>query len=75
MATYHTTLEVGQVLLIPAGAGASIELVEKSGRKAKFKITCDTPVTVTQAPRARAPQPAPTTTPTPPLRRPVPSSR
>lgn len=71
MPTLHTALEPGDVVLIPPGAGASIEFIEKTGKRSKVKITCDVPVTIshaTGAPAARA-QPM-----HPIARRPVPST-
>lgn len=49
MRKLHTTLEAGDVVLIPAGAGASIEFIEKSGRRSRVAIACDSPVTITKA--------------------------
>lgn len=48
MPSLRTDLEPGDVVLIPAGAGASIEFVEKSGRRSRVRIDCDAPVTVTK---------------------------
>ncbi|MEO6030382.1 MAG: hypothetical protein ABIP61_00535 [Burkholderiaceae bacterium] len=73
MPTLHTALEPGDVVLIPPGAGASIEFVEKTGKRSKVKITCDVPVTITRTtggPAARSGmQPS-----HPIARRPVPST-
>lgn len=44
-----TTLEPGDVLLIPRGAGASIEFIHKSGKRSRVSISCDEPVTLTRA--------------------------
>lgn len=66
--TLHTTLDPDQVILIPAGAGASIRYIEKSGRRARVEIKCSEPVTITSA-AAATPAPAP-----PLARRPVPQT-
>ncbi|MNN27913.1 hypothetical protein D3C81_1414640 [compost metagenome] len=49
MPKLHTTLEPGDVLLIPAGSGASITFVEKSGRRSRVIVESNAPVTVTRA--------------------------
>ena len=66
-------LEPGDVVLIPAGAGAAIEFIEKSGRRSRVRIECDAPVTITKraAATARPASPAPSSEP-PFARRPVP---
>lgn len=56
--TLHTDLEPGDVIVIPPGASATIEVVEKSGRRVKVKITADQPVTLARADDAAA-KPAP----------------
>lgn len=68
MPKLHTALDPGAVILIPAGSGASIRFIEKSGKRSRVVIESDTPVTVTQANEqptnpsvrlARRPVPAP----------------
>lgn len=49
MPKLHTALDPGAVILIPAGSGASIRFIEKSGKRSRVVIESDTPVTVTQA--------------------------
>lgn len=46
MPNLHTTLEPGDVVLIPAGAGASIQFVAKSGKRSRVVINCNEPVTI-----------------------------
>ncbi len=49
MPKLHTTLEPGDVVLIPAGSGASIHFVEKSGKRSRVIIESNAPVTITRA--------------------------
>lgn len=56
MPKLHTTLEPGDVLLIPAGSGASITFVEKSGRRSRVIVESNAPVTVTRASEAKSQQ-------------------
>lgn len=49
MPKLHTTLDPDDVILIPAGSGASIRFIEKSGRRSRVVIESDMPVTVTTA--------------------------
>ncbi len=49
MPKLHSTLEPGDVVLIPAGAGASITFVEKSGKRSRVIIESNLPVTITKA--------------------------
>jgi hypothetical protein len=75
----HTTLEPGDVILLPPGAGASVQFVEKSGRRSRVSIECDQPVTITRAAGgSTSPQSGATphgAAPRPPIaRRPVPST-
>lgn len=49
MPNLHTTLEPGDVVLIPAGAGASIQFVAKSGKRSRVVINCNEPVTISRA--------------------------
>lgn len=59
MPNLTTELEPGAVILIPAGSSASIEFVEKSGRRSRVRIMCDAPVTITKSrPQDAAPRPA-----------------
>lgn len=69
-----TALEPGDVVLIPAGAGASIEFIEKSGRRSRVQIECDAPVTITKraAPSVRPASTAAPSAEQPFARRPVP---
>lgn len=69
MPKLHTALEPGDVVLIPAGSGASIEFIEKSGKRSRVVITSDMPVTLTKATE----QPANSGTRL--ARRPVPTTR
>lgn len=64
MPNLHTTLEPGDVVLIPAGAGAAIQVLAKSGKRSRVAINCDAPVTITRAQGGRS---APSTA-TPPVR-------
>lgn len=57
MPKLHVDLEPGQVVLIPAGAGASISYIEKSGRKARLVIESREPVSVTTQQPMSAPPP------------------
>lgn len=60
MPKLHATLEPGDVVLIPAGQGGSVQFVEKSGRRSRVVIECSAPVTITRASeRSSAPAPAP----------------
>ncbi len=56
MPKLHTTLEPGDVLLIPAGSGAAITFIEKSGRRSRVIVESNEPVTVTRASNAPAQQ-------------------
>jgi hypothetical protein len=49
MPRLHTTLEPGDVVLIPAGSGASITFSEKSGKRSRVVIESNDPVTITRA--------------------------
>ncbi|HHA2629088.1 TPA: hypothetical protein ACOEOK_000524 [Stenotrophomonas maltophilia] len=49
MPKLHTTLEPGDVVLIPSGSGASITFTEKSGKRSRVIIESNTPVTITRA--------------------------
>jgi preprotein translocase subunit YajC len=63
MPNLHTTLEPGDVVLIPAGTGASISFIAKSGKRSRVSIDCNAPVTITRASEAaaqRTPQEPPT---------------
>lgn len=41
MRKLHTTLEPGDVVLIPRGSGASIEFIAKSGKRSRVVISSD----------------------------------
>ncbi len=49
MPKLHTTLEPGDVVLIPAGSGASIQFSAKTGRRSRVVIESQMPVTITRA--------------------------
>jgi len=49
MPKLHTTLEPGDVVLIPSGAGASIQFIAKSGKRSRVEINCNAPVTISRA--------------------------
>ncbi|WP_243350883.1 hypothetical protein [Stenotrophomonas acidaminiphila] len=49
MPKLHTTLEPGDVVLIPASSGASITFTEKSGKRSRVVIESNSPVTITRA--------------------------
>lgn len=49
MPKLHTTLEPGDVVLIPAGSGASITFSEKSGKRSRVIIESNNPVTITRS--------------------------
>lgn len=49
MAKLHTDLEQGDVVLIPAGSGASIEFRGKTGKRSRVIITSNAPVTISRA--------------------------
>lgn len=42
-------LDPGDVILIPAGSGASVQFVQKSGKRQRVQVTCDQPVTISKA--------------------------
>lgn len=52
MPKLHTTLEPGDVVLIPSGAGAAITFSHKSGKRSRVVIDCKEPVTITKATEA-----------------------
>lgn len=54
MPNLHTTLEPGDVVLIPAGAGAAIQVLAKSGKRSRVAINCDAPITITRAQDGRS---------------------
>lgn len=49
MPKLHTTLEPDDVVLIPAGSGASIRFLAKTGRRSRVEIDSQMPVTITRA--------------------------
>ncbi|WP_454262122.1 hypothetical protein [Pseudoxanthomonas mexicana] len=49
MPKFATTLEPGDVVLIPTGSGASIRFDGKSGRRSRVVIDSALPVTITSA--------------------------
>ncbi|HEY1034557.1 MAG TPA: hypothetical protein VGE09_06210 [Pseudoxanthomonas sp.] len=49
MPKFSTTLEPDDVVLIPAGSGASIRFDGKSGRRSRVVIDSAQPVTITRA--------------------------